>query len=80
MWRTIVLGKLFVSTLASFVVAVICFQIAGHEKHTAMDATRWYCLSGFFAILGVSFIGVVYLLFKRGKHDGRAGTEGGSRK
>lgn len=69
LWRTIVLGKLALSIIGSVVVAVVCFRLASKNAETLTQSIQWYCLSGFFALLGLSFCGAIYLMFRKKRLD-----------
>ena len=67
MWRSILLGKLGISILASFVVGGICVTRPRRVELDFAESSRWTGLGIFFLILGVAQIAVIYLLTKKPK-------------
>jgi len=67
MWRAILLGKLAVSILASFVVGGICASQPWRNDYTFIQSAKWIGLGAFFLILAIAQIVVVYLLLKKKK-------------
>ena len=67
MWRTILLGKMSVSILASFVVGGICITQPSRAELGIAASARWTGLGIFFLTLGVAQIAVIYFLMKRKK-------------
>lgn len=68
MWRAILLGKMSVFILASFVVGGICVtQPSRHEEYGLVESARWVGAGIFFLTLGFAQIAVIYFLMKRKK-------------
>ena len=67
MWRSILLGKLTVSILASFIVGGFCIMQPRNVDLSVMESARWTGLGVFFLVLGVAQVVVVFLLFKKKK-------------
>jgi len=67
MWRTIVLGKLIISIIASIIIGFICIVSARQPDQTIAASTQWWLLGFFFLGLAISFATVMYLLFYRKK-------------
>ncbi|MEM7785762.1 MAG: hypothetical protein AAF623_20615 [Planctomycetota bacterium] len=64
MWRTILLGKLTVSILASIVVGVVCCYQTDSEAGL-VDSFRWYGLGAFFIFLAILQVIAIYLMLRR---------------
>jgi phosphotransferase system glucose/maltose/N-acetylglucosamine-specific IIC component len=67
MWRSILLGKLLISIIASLIVCGICFRISRGAERTVAESGQWMLLSVFFLGLSVCFAIVIGLLFYRKK-------------
>ena len=67
MWRSIVLGKLIISIIASVIVGVICFSLSRGADKTVAQSGQWLLLSLFFFGLAICFSVVIFLLFYRKK-------------
>ena len=68
MWRAILLGKMSVFILASFVVGAICVtHPSRHEEFGMVKSARWIGVGIFFLALGFTQIAVIYFLMKRKK-------------
>ena len=67
MWRSIVLGKLVISIVASIVIGVICFGLSRDPGGGMVESGQWLLLSIFFFALAISFAAVIFLLFYRKK-------------
>ncbi len=65
MLRILLLGKLTVSILASFVVGGICVSRPSRVELPVAESTRWTALGIFFLALGVVQIGVIYYLLRK---------------
>lgn len=65
MWRTILLGKMAISIIASIVVGVVCIQRAGKEDFTLTQTTQWMSIGVFFCVLAIAQVGVIYFLQKK---------------
>lgn len=67
MWRSILLGKMSVSILASFIVGWICITHPSRHEFSIGESARWIGAGLFFLFLGFAQIVVIYLLMKRKK-------------
>ncbi len=67
MFRSIVLGKLAISIIASLIVSGICFRISRGAEKTVTEAGQWMLLSLFFFGLAVCFGATIFLLHWRKK-------------
>ena len=68
MWRAILLGKMSVFILASFVVGGICVtQPLRHEEYSMVESARWIGVGIFFLILAFAQIAAIYLMMKKKK-------------
>lgn len=69
MWRTILLGKLAVSILASVFVGGYCIQHARTENFDMVESLQWWAIGIFFLLLAVVQVGVVVLLNRKPKRS-----------
>jgi hypothetical protein len=67
MWRTILLGKLSISILASLVVGGVCLTQPWRHEYTIFESSSWIAVGVFFLLLAVAQIAVTYLLTKKPK-------------
>jgi hypothetical protein len=67
MFRSIVLGKLIISIVASLIVGGICFNISRGSEKTVAEAGRWMLLSLFFFGLAICLAATIFLLHWRKK-------------
>jgi hypothetical protein len=67
MWRTILLGKLSISILASLVVGGFCLTQPWRHEYTFAESTSWIGIGIFFLVLGIAQIAVTVLLTKTKK-------------
>ena len=65
MLRSLLLGKLTISILASFVVGGICITRPSRVELTVAESARWTGLGIFFLVLGVAQIALIYFLMKK---------------
>lgn len=65
MWRTILLGKLSVSILATLLVGVICVTQPWRVNYPLSQSSKWVAVGVFFLGLGIFQIAAVYLMTKR---------------
>ncbi|MEL7496102.1 MAG: hypothetical protein AAFN77_00725 [Planctomycetota bacterium] len=65
MWRTLLLGKLAISIIASLVVGYYCFSYGGDGTFTVSESMRWKGIGAFFSLLALAQIGVVFLLNRK---------------
>ncbi len=67
MWRSIVLGKLIISIIASIIIGSICINASRQADETLASSTQWMLLGLFFFGLAISFSTVIFLLFRKKK-------------
>lgn len=67
MWRTILLGKLSISILASFAVGGVCLTQPWRNDYTLIESTRWIGVGVFFILLAIAQIVVTIILTKKKK-------------
>lgn len=67
MWRTILLGKLSISILASFIVGGVCISQPWREQYTIVESTSWIAVGVFFLVLAIAQIAVTFFLMKKRK-------------
>jgi hypothetical protein len=65
MWRTILLGKLSISILASAIVGAICVTQPGRGEYSAGQISQWIGLGVFFILLSIVQVVVIYFLFRK---------------
>ncbi|MFT5300372.1 MAG: hypothetical protein ACI87E_000254 [Mariniblastus sp.] len=65
MWRTLLLGKLTISILASLAVGGLCLAHPYQTELGFAAATRWTGLGVFFLLLSVAQVLAVVLLFRK---------------
>jgi len=65
MWRALLLGKLTVSILASFIVGVICVSQPWRHEYSMMASARWIGTGAFLLVLSAVQIWVIYFLMKK---------------
>ena len=71
MWRTILLGKLGISILASLIVGFVCVSQPWRAEYTIGQASSWIGVGIFFLVLSICQILAVYLMTKRPKPRSR---------
>lgn len=67
MWRTILLGKMSISILASLVVGGICFMYPARNELGIAESAQWRGLGVFFLLLGIGQIAAIYFMMRRKK-------------
>ena len=67
MWRTILLGKLGISIVATFVVGVACASRPWRAELTGVETMQWIGIGAFFILLGLLQIATIYLLMRPSK-------------
>ncbi len=67
MWRTILLGKLGISILASFLVGGVCLSQPGRGEYTLIQTIQWLGVGVFFVCLGIGQLMAVYFLIRKPK-------------
>lgn len=65
MWRTLLLGKLSISILASFVVGGICVTQPSRHAYGMTESARWIGVGIFFLTLGAAQVAVIIFLMNR---------------
>ena len=65
MWRTILLGKLSISILASLIVGGICVSQPWRNEYTLAQTSRWIGLGVFFLLLAAAQVAAIYYLNRR---------------
>ena len=65
MWRTILLGKLAISILASIVVGALCVSRPWRVDLTVVESAQWMGIGIFFLVLAVGQVAVVFLLTRK---------------
>ncbi|MFK7769386.1 MAG: hypothetical protein AB8B55_19340 [Mariniblastus sp.] len=65
MWRTILLGKLSISILASLIVGWICIGQPWQNEFGLLESSKWIALGVFFFLLGIGQIATIYFLMKK---------------
>ncbi len=65
MWRTILLGKLGVSILASLIVGGVCLSQPSRHEYTVLQASSWIGVGIFFLLLGIAQIVAIYLMTRK---------------
>ncbi|MDG1872652.1 MAG: hypothetical protein P8J27_01980 [Mariniblastus sp.] len=67
MWRTILLGKLSLSILASLVVGVACVSQPWRHEYALLGKAQWIGVGSFFLVLALVQIGAIFVLFHKGQ-------------
>lgn len=67
MWRTILLGKLAISIIATFVVGAACASRPWRVELTMTETAQWIGIGVFFILLGLLQIATIYLLMRKSK-------------
>jgi len=67
MWRTILLGKLAISIIATFVVGAACASHPWRVELTTVETMQWIGIGAFFILLGLLQIATIYLLMRTSK-------------
>ncbi len=67
MWRTILLGKLGISIIATFVVGAACASRPWRVELTGVETMQWIGIGAFFILLGLLQIATIYLLMRPSK-------------
>ena len=67
MWRTILLGKLSISILASLIVGGVCISQPWRNEFGIAQTSQWIGLGIFFIVLGIAQIAATYFLMKKKK-------------
>lgn len=62
MWRSILLGKMSLSILASLVVGIVCLTVPWRQSLSTSALMQWLGMGVFFVLLAVGQIGVVWFL------------------
>ena len=65
MFRTILLGKLGVSILASMVVGGFCVTQPWRNEYTMIESGSWIGVGVFFFVLAIAQIAAIYLMTRR---------------
>lgn len=65
MWRTILLGKMAISILASIAVGVVCIMHSQNAEFTFGQAAKWIGIGTFFCLLAIVQVAVVFLLSRK---------------
>jgi hypothetical protein len=65
MWRTLLLGKLGISILASLLIGGTCLTQPWRGEYTLTQTTQWFGAGIFFGVLGIIQLLVVYLLLRK---------------
>ena len=67
MWRTILLGKMAISILASIAVGVVCIMHGQDAEFTLSQSAKWIGIGTFFCLLAIVQVAVVYFLSRKKK-------------
>ena len=65
MWRTILLGKLGVSILASLIVGGVCVTQPWRNEYSIIQSTSWIGVGSFFLLLAVAQLAAIYFLTRK---------------
>jgi hypothetical protein len=70
MWRTILLGKLGVSIVASLVVGGVCISQPWRKSYTFLQSSSWVGVGAFFFLLALAQITAIYFMTRKPRHLG----------
>ena len=72
MWRTVLLGKLGISILASLVAGGICVSVPWRRDLEMTESYQWFWIGVFFLVLAVCQVAVIFVLTRKSLPDDSA--------
>ena len=67
MWRSFLLGKISVVTIASLIVGVICFSHPWRIPEPLPESIRWIATGAFFLGLSAGLLLTIFILVRKPK-------------